>query len=241
MFDLAVFAVAVLAGAVAAVAGFGIGSLLTPTVALHVDLKTAVAAVSLPHAVGTAIRLWFLRSMVSSRVLWTFGVASAAGGLAGAVLNAWASSRDLAIVFGVLLVFAGVSQLTGSARRWRFPGTLGWIAGIASGVFGGLVGNQGGIRAAALLGFDLTKEQFVATATAIALAVDAARVPVYLATEGETLRTLQPLIAVGTAGVVAGTLAGGRMLGRVPEPRFRALVGAIILLLGISVLIRGHA
>lgn len=35
--------------------------------------------------------------------------------------------------------------------------------------------NQGGIRTAALLGFDVPKEEFVATATAIGLFVDGAR------------------------------------------------------------------
>ena len=54
-----------------------------------------------------------------------------------------------------------------------------WIAGVLSGFFGGLVGNQGGIRSAALLSFDMQKEAIVATATAVALIVDGARMPVY--------------------------------------------------------------
>ena len=53
---------AVAAGAVASVSGFGIGSLLTPLLALHAGTKTAVAAVSIPHLIGTAIRFWRLRS-----------------------------------------------------------------------------------------------------------------------------------------------------------------------------------
>ena len=41
-----VFAVAVIAGATAAVAGFGIGSLLTPLIALRYGMTAAVAAVA---------------------------------------------------------------------------------------------------------------------------------------------------------------------------------------------------
>lgn len=48
--------VSVLAGGIAAVTGFGIGSLLTPVLALQVDTRLAVAAVSVPHVIGTAIR-----------------------------------------------------------------------------------------------------------------------------------------------------------------------------------------
>src|SRR6266446_3716507 len=113
MFEAAVLLTAAVAGIVAAVAGFGIGSLLTPLLALHVGTKTAVAAVSIPHLVGTSIRFWFLRRKVDRALLWRFGLTSAAGGLAGALLHAWASSRALATVFGGLLVFAGASQISG--------------------------------------------------------------------------------------------------------------------------------
>src|SRR5207248_3659763 len=128
------------------------------------------------------------------------------------MLHAYANGPALAIVRGVRLGFAGGMGLTGLAERLRFRGPWAWAAGAASGAFGGLVGNQGGIRSAALLGFDLPKEAFVATATAIALVVDAMRVPVYLVTQPGQLAACWPLIALATAGVVAGTLAGERVL-----------------------------
>src|SRR5437762_804516 len=212
---------ATLAGAVASVAGFGIGSILTPLLAWQTGTKVAVAAVSIPHLAGTALRFWRLRGHIDRRVLFSFGLASAAGGLLGALLHAYAGSKALALVLGVLLVFAGLMGLTGLADRLRFPGPWAWAAGAASGAFGGLVGNQGGIRSAALLGFSLPKEAFVATATAIALVVDAVRVPVYFLVQAEELAGAWPLIAVATAGVVAGTLAGERVLRRIPEPVFR--------------------
>src|SRR5258708_4684488 len=241
MFESALFLSAIAAGAVASVSGFGIGSLLTPLLAIHAGTKTAVAAVSIPHLVGTGIRFWRLRASVDRAVLWRFGLMSAAGGLAGALLNARATSPALTIVFGSLLVFAGLAQLTGQAQRWRFHGSVAWLAGAASGLFGGLVGNQGGIRSAAMLGFDLPKERFVATATAIALFVDAARMPVYVVVERRQVAAIWPLAAIATLGVVAGTLAGTRLLARVPEQRFKQVVGAIILLLGIATLIRRSA
>ena len=241
MFESVLLCVSVAAGAVASVAGFGIGSLLTPLLALHVGTKTAVAAVSVPHLIGTFIRFWRLRAHLDRSVLWRFGLTSAAGGLAGALLNASAPSPALAVVLGALLVFAGAAQLTGHAQRWRLKGSLAWVAGAASGLFGGLVGNQGGIRSAAMLGLDLTKERFVATATAIALCVDAARMPVYVVVEREQVAAIWPLLLLATVGVVAGTLVGERLLARVSERRFRQVVGAIILLLGIATLIRGRA
>jgi uncharacterized membrane protein YfcA len=97
-----------------------------------------------------------------------------------------------------------------------------------------LVGNQGGIRSAALLGFQLRPRQLVATATASALLVDAARVPVYFLTAGEAIRDSVHLLLVVAAGVTVGTFVGVPILGRIPESTYRRLVGALLVVLGIT-------
>jgi hypothetical protein len=230
--------VGVAAGGVAALSGFGIGSLLTPMLAVRIGTKLAVAAVAIPHAAGTALRFWLLRKAIDRRVLWSFGLTSAAGGLLGALLHSYAASRALTIVFACLLIFAGVLGLTGLARRMRFRGAAAWAAGALSGAFGGLVGNQGGIRSAAMLGLDVPRDAFIATATAIALMVDGARLPVYLWTEGRELAGLWPALAALSVGVLAGTLGGARLLRGIPEPIFRKIVAGLILALGLFMLYR---
>ena len=80
-------AAAIAAGAVAAVSGFGIGSLLTPLLLLSMSTAHAVAIVAIPHAVATFIRWLRLRSDVHRPTFRQFGIASAAGGLAGAALQ----------------------------------------------------------------------------------------------------------------------------------------------------------
>ena len=232
----------VLAGAIAAVTGFGIGSLLTPVLALQVDTRLAVAAVSIPHLIGTSLRFALMHGGLDRRVLWSFGITSAAGGLAGALLNSAATStRWLTILFGMLLLFAAVSEMTGLARRMRFRGWVAWVAGALSGMLGGLVGNQGGIRSAALIGFELRKELFVGTATAIALFVDGARVPIYLYAQHDELSTHLAWILLAIAGVVAGTIVGSRALGRIPEVWFRRVLALVLAVLGIAMLLRAGA
>jgi uncharacterized protein len=222
----------VIAGGIAAVAGFGIGSVLTPVLALETGTRLAVAAVAIPHVVGTAQRLWLLRAHVDRRVLLCFGLASAVGGLVGALLQSVVAGRELAIVFGLALAAAGIAELTGWMRRVRWGRRAAWIAGLVSGLLGGMVGNQGSVRSASLLGFDVPKESFVATATAIALCVDAARLPVYLATQGAEILALWPLLLVATAGVVVGTALGTRVLGRIDEATFHRVLGVALIALG---------
>jgi uncharacterized protein len=236
-FDALVLLAGTLAGAVAAVSGFGIGSLLTPVLAAHHGTKLAVAAVSIPHVVGTAVRFLELREHVDRSAFIRFGILSAAGGLLGALIHTRVNAPVLSIVLGVLLIFAGASGLLGLAERVRLGRRTAWMAGMLSGLFGGLVGNQGGIRSAALMGFDLSKEAFVATATAVALVVDGARMPVYLGTEGRSLTPLWPEIAAATAGVLLGTVVGVRVLRRIPERVFRPSVSILITALGVYMLV----
>ena len=143
--EILTFLAAVLAGAIASLSGFGIGSILTPLLAVTLGTKLAVAVVSIPHFVGTALRFALIREHLDKRVLITFGITSAIGGLMGALFHLWLRSVVLSYVLGGLLVFAGLMGITGIASRMRFGRTTGWIAGALSGIFGGLVGNQGGI------------------------------------------------------------------------------------------------
>jgi uncharacterized membrane protein YfcA len=227
-------AAAILAGAIAAVSGFGIGSLLTPLLMLSMPTPHAVAVLAIPHAWATFIRWLRLRPDVDLPTFRQFGIASAIGGLAGAALQSRLASTTLTIVLATLLLLAGSTELAG--RRVPLPRTRFWrlLGGILSGLFGGLVGNQGGIRAAALLGFRLQPRQMVATATAAALLVDAARVPIYFLSAGPVIAGNRRLWIAASVGVTIGTFLGVPVLGRIPESTYRRLVGGLLLLLGVS-------
>ena len=231
----------IVAGAIASLSGFGIGSILTPLLASWIGTKLAVALVSIPHFIGTVLRFVVIRQHVDRRVLWGFGLTSATGGLTGALLHNWLHSAVLGYVLGALLVFAGVMGLSGLAARMRFGRRTAWVAGALSGLFGGMVGNQGGIRSAALLGFHLQPAAFVATATAIGLLIDACRMPVYAALQWHAIVNQWWFATVATIGVVIGTLSGKWMLQRIPQNVFRALVSGIILALGIWMLLHPGA
>jgi uncharacterized membrane protein YfcA len=123
-------------------------------------------------------------------------------------------------------------------EQLHLPRWAAWIAGGLSGIFGGLVGNQGSIRSAALLGFHVPRDAFVATATAIALLVDVGRVPVYLGTQWSSLLQRWPHVVIALVGVIVGTLAGTRLLRRIPEGIFKRAVGLLVLAIGIYMLVR---
>jgi uncharacterized membrane protein YfcA len=229
---------ALVAGAIASVTGFGVGSIATPLFAARMELPVAIVAVSIPHLIATAQRYWILREHVDRRLLLSFGATSAIGGLAGALLLRQFSSVALEKVFGSVVLLGGIAELSGWMRRVRWSRAAAWIAGAVSGVLGGLVGNQGSVRTAALLGFDIRRESFVATATAIALVVDGARVPIYLASEWSSVTALRWPIAIASIAAVLGTLTGTRVLRRLPEAQFRRIVAVMLIAIGLYFLFR---
>jgi uncharacterized membrane protein YfcA len=239
-FELLVAGVGVVAGGVASLAGFGVGSLLTPLLIPTFGGRAAVALVALPHAIATASRLWHMRRDIAWSALTGFGTASAAGGLAGALLFTRVEGPVLILVLAALLVVVGMLQLTGQASRLRMDPAWAPAAGAASGLFGGLVGNQGGLRSAGLLSLGLTARPFVATGAAIALLVDLVRVPIYIVSDGATLVDAWRIGVAATLGVVIGTFAGTRLLLHLSETTFRRVVGVSLVGLGVWLMVQAQ-
>ena len=119
---------------------------MTPLLAIKFGTTTAVALVTLPHAAATAVRCWRLRAHVDRTVLMRFGLLSAAGALAGALIYTRLGAGTLTRVLGGLLLLTAVAQLTGWASRWQPQGPVVAVLGLVSGFFGGIAGNQGGLR-----------------------------------------------------------------------------------------------
>ena len=199
--------------------------------------KVAIALVSLPHFLGSALRFSVLKSKVNRKILIRFGLLSAAGGLAGALFNIFFVSNLLKIIFAIMLILAGVVGVLRVTEQSTFWKDNCCHFGLASGFFGGLVGEQGGIRSVALLNFDVEKEAFIATATATALIVDAVRMPVYFLTQSIEIEEFLLILILSSTAVIAGTLAGNLVLKKVPEKSFKRIVSLLILLLGIFLLI----
>ncbi len=236
LFYAILLVVGIFSGATAAVIGFGIGSLLTPFLLTRLEPHLAISVVALPHLVATGIRYVHHRPWVNREVLLRFGVPSAIGGLVGALLQSTFRSASLIYVLAVLLILTGIANLTRGFGGWR-PGSIAaTVLGLFSGISGGLVGNQGGLRAAGLTAFTLEPRPYLATATAVALLIDAARTPIYLVRGAEALVGLAVPIAVVTVGCIAGTILGERIFFRIPAERYRKLVGFAVIALGLWLL-----
>jgi uncharacterized membrane protein YfcA len=92
-----------------------------------------------------------------------------------------------------------------------------------------------------MLGYDVPKESFVATATAIALFVHAARLPVYRITQGREIARGWTYLLIAASAVVVGTVLGQHILGRLSQTVFRRVVAVLLLGLGVYMLLGGSS
>jgi uncharacterized protein len=238
LFGVLVLVISIASGATASVVGFGIGSMLTPLLATRVPMAQAVAIVALPHLIATALRFVRLRDAVDLGTARRFGIPAALGGVLGGLAFTRIDVRGLSLVLALLLLATSAMNVLPALRAWRPPALLlPWLGG-AAGFFGGLAGNQGGLRAAALATMPLSPPAMLATSTAIALVVDLARMPSYIGTLGGLAARDWTVIAIASVGCVVGTVAGEQVVRRVSRDRYRQVVAVAVGVLGVWLLTR---
>ncbi len=203
----------ILAGAIASISGFGIGSILTPLLATWIGIKLAVAVVSIPHFIGTALRFVVIREHVDRRRfvdLWRSQRGRWPRGRATSYLDA---QRDPWLRPGSP---SGVRRIYGNYRACR-PHAFRQTDGVVSPAHcqecsADWSATKAESAPRPYLGFNLRRDAFVATATAIALLVDLFRMPVYAVLQFHQIVSQWQMATVAAIGVVVGTVSGKWML-----------------------------
>lgn len=88
------------------------------------------------------------------------------------------------------------------------------------------------------MGFQLSKESLVATATATGVLVDTARMPVYLVTQSRSLLQSATYILLMTVGCLIGTVWGVRALKQIPAVLYKRLLSSLICVLGLYMVLK---
>src|SRR3989344_5353070 len=231
--DLLFFLAPYLSEVVGTIAGFGSSTVFLPLALLFFDFKTALVLVALLHIFGNIGRISFFRHGLDKRILLIFGVPSVVLTLIGALLITYISQNTLKGILGMFLViYAGISFWKENLKIK--PSMLNSILGGGlSGFLAGLIGTGGALRGAFLTAFGLPKERYIATAAAIALAVDATRIPVYLG-QGFLPNRYYWYLPILFIVALAGAYTGRRIVERIGQKRLGKVVLMAILIAGIK-------
>ncbi len=213
--------------------GFGLGTILTPVFALFYDVKLAVLLVAIVHFLNNVLKFLLFRKDVDLSIIKRFGIISIAGAFIGSFLQISFQSEVVKIILGVVLIILGASEFAPQNWSVRLPQKVDTIGGFLSGLLGGFVGNQGAVRSAYLLNYNISKETFIATATVIALCIDSTRIPVYLASNHDLKGQFQWKFLVVILLAFLGTMVGKKTLAKVSHTVFKKVVALFVTVMGV--------
>jgi uncharacterized protein len=224
----------------------GGGSILTVPILTYVadmDPRNAIAAALFVVAVTSAASV--VVHARAGRVMWRTGLMFGAAGMAGAYLGGrlavFIPPRALMIGFGVMMVATAVAMLRPKREQagepsseLRFSKTI--VDGFVIGCVTGLIGVGGGfliVPALVLLG-RIPMERAVGTS----LLVIAMNSLSGLAGQLEHAKIDWTLALPVTAVAVVGSIAGGRLAGRMSPTVLRRAFGVLVVL--VAVIVLGH-
>lgn len=229
--------VVVVASTVGTLTGFGLSTVMVPILAMFYPLPQTLLFVGVVHWFGDLWKLVLFREGICWKLILSFGIPGIAATLLGASLVFSIPGAILSRILGVFLIGYVVFLAARSTFQVRQNTAMGIIGGALSGFFAGIFGMGGAIRGMFLSAFDLPKAVYLATAGAIAIAVDTSRLAEYIR-QGTRL---EPRLFWGMLLFVPASFFGARVakgfVNRIPQEHFRKIIAAFLLVLGLKLLI----
>jgi len=233
---LALVLAALAASTLAAVAGFGGAAILLPVLVGIFGVRDAIPILTVIQLVGNASRAAFNRRQLDLPVVGWFAVGAVPFALLGGIVFAAAPAGFLTRLVGAFLLLSVAWRHTRRGRQSHLP-LHGFVA--VGGVFSfisALAGTVGPMMAPFFLAYGLVKGAFIGTE---ALASAVMHVTKLVAYGGASLLTVEN-VAVGAALgplMIAGSWAGKRIVDRLPERLFVAIIEAVLVITGLAFLI----
>lgn len=245
-----VSAVALFASILTFFSGFGLGTILTPVMAIFFPVEVAIALTGVVHFTNNIFKLYLVRTDVSRPVLIRFGVPAVLTSFAGAFLLTAITGMPVLfrytlggstfevlpvnLVIAILLIVFAALDLTPKFKKLEFGNDKMVYGGLLSGFFGGLTGIQGALRSAFLIKAGLSKESYIATGVAIAVVIDISRLSVYSTrfVDADLTGNL-PLLIAAVLFAMTGAILGKRLLKKVTLDAVHSIVAVMLIVIGV--------
>jgi uncharacterized membrane protein YfcA len=230
--------VALLASTLAAVTGFGGAAVLLPVLVAAFGVREAIPILTVAQLIGNGSRVWFNRRELDSRVVGWFALGAVPFALAGGYLFAKAPLAFLTRLLGAFLLLVVLWRRLRPNPPKRFP--LEVFAGIGAGAsfLSALLGSVGPIMAPFFLAYGLIKAAYIGTEAFCTVVMHLIKLVAYHQTAVLTRSGVLIGLALGPL-MIAGSFLGKRIVDRLPERVFVAIIEAVLVMAGLLFLIRG--
>jgi len=237
LYELLVLSTCFIANAIATITGFGVSTLLTPTLLWFFPLKEAVLLVCIVHLFHDLWKTLLFHRFINYAVTIKFGLSAVCAAAVSSYILATYQLPNLPMIFGVFLLLYAAVLLFNPHIRIKINWITITISGIFSGFIAGIFGIFGTMRSTFLLSFNSDKKSFAGTSGAISCLVNGARLVVYLY-GGITLTNNAFLVLPFLLGTsFLGTLVGRYLVHRIPIALFRKIVLLFIIGAAINLII----
>jgi uncharacterized protein len=222
----------IIASLVGTMTGFGTSTIMIPALVFFLPPVQAIFLVAIIHWFGNLWKIAFFRSGLELTLILLFGVTGVITSYLGATLTLAADPDTVLRVLGGFL--AGYSIFLVFQDKFRVPASRGaaLVGGSLSGLFAGLFGMGGAIRAAFLALFDLPPATYIATLGVIGLIVDSTRIAAFFAQGAELPEPLAYGLLIFIPASFAGARGGKAIVEKIPRDKFRLVVALFLFLAG---------
>ncbi len=231
------FFLALLSEIVGTIGGFGSSVFFVPVAEFFYEFKTVLMLTAILHDFSNSAKLIMFRKHINLRLLVIYGLPSTVFVIIGAYLSNYLESGYNELVLGVFLILFSVFIFMKPAFRLSTTLWSSLTGGTAAGFLAGLIGTGGAIRGMSLAAFNLEKNIFVATSAAIDFFVDLSRTVVFLM-NGYFHSEHYVYVPFLLVTAFAGTYLGKISLNKISQENFRRIVLTLLLLIGITMIIR---
>lgn len=236
-------AITLLAGIIKGAIGFAMPLVMVSGISSLVDPKLALAAIIMPIVVSNiwqTFRAGWTAAVEAARDFWRYVVVVCVTIFAVAQLVPIIPTRMFYLVLGVPVVTLSMIQLLGvrfsieeEQRRWAE-----WLAGIVSGVFGGLAGTWGPTTVLYLLAINTPKTRQIVI-QGVLYGVGSVSLLFAHLQSGILNAASAPLSIALVVPAMLGMWLGFQIHDRLDQDRFRQITLIVLVIAGLNLLRRG--
>ncbi|MCX6148458.1 MAG: sulfite exporter TauE/SafE family protein [Candidatus Kapabacteria bacterium] len=233
--------------------GFGLGTILLPAFGLFFSIEIAIAMTAIVHFSNNIFKFVLVGKNVNIYIFKRFGIITFISAFIGAYFLNFLSIYNFQFSFNLfnhsfltqpikviiaflMLIFALIELIPFLEKSLKLSDKHLPYGAFLSGFFGGLSGHQGALRSAFLIKTNLTKEEYIATGTSIAILIDITRLTTY-STHLKTIDFSSNITLILSAIVSAfiGALLGNIFLKKISISYIKNIVGIMLILIAILI------
>jgi uncharacterized membrane protein YfcA len=237
-YALLIAAVAFVAATLAAVTGFGGAAVLLPVLVFAFGTRQAIPILTVAQLIGNGSRVWFNRRELDWRVVGWFTLGAVPMALLGGFLFATAPLTALTRILGVFLIVVVLWRHVRPTNPRKFPVQSFAAIGAGASFLSALLGSVGPIMAPFFLAYGLVKNAYIGTEALSTVVMHVSKLVAYKEAAVLPASAIMTGLALGPVMIV-GSFLGKRIVDRLPEKVFVAIIEAVLITAGLLFIVRG--